>query len=844
MRRLIKKLASISLAFLLASISLLQMNTIDIQADAVDIFIDEENNIFWITNEYLPGGWSAIGSYILSQGKPAYCIEPEYPAKFGEDVYATSTLSKYNGYSEEVKAKIAAIAHFGYQYKGRTHSKYYLATQNLIWKLVDENAKSQSLYVTSSPAVGNEPPNDLKNITKEIAALEKEIEKDVDAYLASVGMMDFVIQDENGKEVGVSGENASYDLAKVGKTYTITDRNGVLQYRKLPEHTFKGNVTKKDNTLTITPSKDDIGLKKITFSSDLAIEDLGYNPIILVSDDYQKLIVRGNVSGAKGGSISLNTIAFGGLVVQKRDYETKKDIALGGATLQDAQYQITNISKEKILFKENDIYKEIQPNQIVTTIHTDEKGIAKLNDDSLMQGKYRIEEVAAPNGYLKSGMNLSKEFTIQKDGEIIDLSSVENAPQNQIIRGDFSFRKIASGNQNALANVKFKITSKTTGESHIVQTDENGYYSSSNDYNQHSYKTNTGEVDSGLWFGEDTKVNDALGALPYDTYILEEIASKENAGYEMHRSEFKIIRNNLVINLNNIENLETKKNPNLKTKVNTDNANNLIEPLEKITIVDTVYYEDFPINKEVTIKGQLFDKTTDAFLPIQQEITFTPISETGSVDVIFEFDARKLGGHTLVVFESAYLDDEEFVSHADKNDMDQTIYIKEKEITIQTSAYDAKDGDKIIDQEKNINVIDEVRYTNLDTTQEYEMVGVLIDKETQKEVIENGEPIRATTTFTPTTSDGSVDVSFLFDARQFESKEVVIFEELYQKDGNEKKKVAEHKDIHAASQTIQVNKKPKIPNTSDEKNLMTYWGLFGLSFIVFGIAYRFKDMHI
>ena len=48
---------------------------------------------------------------------------------------------------------------------------------------------------------------------------------------------------------------------------------------------------------------------------------------------------------------------------------------------------------------------------------------------------------------------------------------VSHSIYNQIKRGDLEGVKIGAGTHKRLANVPFKITSKTTGESHIVVTD-------------------------------------------------------------------------------------------------------------------------------------------------------------------------------------------------------------------------------------------------------------------------------------------------------------------------------------------------------------------------------------
>lgn len=69
-----------------------------------------------------------------------------------------------------------------------------------------------------------------------------------------------------------------------------------------------------------------------------------------------------------------------------------------------------------------------------------------------------------------------------------------------------------------MSDIPFRVTCKGTGESHIIKTDENGYFSSESGWNAHSKNTNGGGAYDGLWFSTgDGKaaVDDSLGAMPY-----------------------------------------------------------------------------------------------------------------------------------------------------------------------------------------------------------------------------------------------------------------------------------------------------------------------------------------
>ena len=117
-------------------------------------------------------------------------------------------------------------------------------------------------------------------------------------------------------------------------------------------------------------------------------------------------------------------------------------------------------------------------------IQTGIGGIATTMADLLPYGKYKLEETKAPEGYLTDGAK-AIEFSITENGKIVDLTDESHSIYNQIKRGDLEGVRIGAGTHKRLANVPFKITSKTTGESHIVETDKNGQFSTASDWASH-----------------------------------------------------------------------------------------------------------------------------------------------------------------------------------------------------------------------------------------------------------------------------------------------------------------------------------------------------------------------
>ena len=241
------------------------------------------------------------------------------------------------------------------------------------------------------------------------------------------------------------------------------------------------------------------------------------------------------------------------------------------------------------------------------------------------------------------------------------------------------------------------------------------------------------------------------------------------------------------------------------TEINHTEAN------EKATIVDTVLYTHLLPGKEYTVKGTLMNKATGEPIlindePITAETTFTPETPDGSVDVIFTFDASKIAGTTIVAFETLEYQGIEVAAHADIEDKDQTVYVPD----IHTTAVGEDTKDHIEKAMEKAVIVDTVAYKGLEVGREYTVKGTLMDRETREPLVINEEEVVAETTFTPETTDGSVDVTFTFDASVLAGKTYVAFETLY----TEGKEVAIHTDIEDEDQMVFI---PDVYTTATDK---------------------------
>ena len=171
-----------------------------------------------------------------------------------------------------------------------------------------------------------------------------------------------------------------------------------------------------------------------------------------------------------------------------------------------------------------------------------------------------------------------------------------------------------------------------------------------------------------------------------------------------------------------------------------------------------------------------------------------------------ELDTEKTYGYQLPDPQTVELSEGEIASVSFHN----------KPIEIGTKA--TVDGEKEVDPLDKVTLTDTVSYTGLVPGKEYRATGVLMDKETGEKLLVDGKEITAETVFVPETKNGSVDVTFIFDATGLHGKEIVVFEDLYR----ENMLLATHADINDEGQTVKI-KNPEIGTkaTADGKKEIT-----------------------
>ena len=538
----------------------------------------------------------------------------------------------------------------------------------------------------------------------------------------------------------------------------------------------------------------------------------------------------------------------------QKTYNGAGNLPQGSATLAGAEFTVDYYAT--LDYKSYDDLKnaDVKPTRS-WTFKTNENGIANFkaddfvsgdafyynsnNDPCIPRGTVVIRETKAPTGYVKSD-----DVSFQKIQENPTTGAVRtyNVPEvaEQVYRSDIEFTKKADNGSEHLAGVPFKVTSLTTGESHIAVTDENGYFSSASSWNAHDSNTNANDwaltasdtIDStkldanaGFWFGNNSaldgngttstsdavKADNKLGALPFDTYSIEELRCSANEGYALINTTVTVTRDAKTIDLGTFDDPE----PEIHTTAYDASDSDHYVGVGTVKISDKVEYSHLVAGKTYTVIGELHDAATgDAVTvngqAITAEKTFTAEDSAGSVTLDYAFDSYDLKGKTLVVYET--LTDAKgakLAEHRNKSDVSQQVTVLTPKLS--TSAVGDADNSKSVTAEGDVAVTDYVRYTGLTAGQTYTLTGTLMDKSTKKAFVDaDGNPVTATAEFTAEAESGTATVTFTFNASSIKTGTKLIAFETLSTNGIE---IADHKDINDIDQTVTV-KAPVIGTTA------------------------------
>ncbi|WEK61683.1 MAG: VaFE repeat-containing surface-anchored protein [Candidatus Microbacterium colombiense] len=232
------------------------------------------------------------------------------------------------------------------------------------------------------------------------------------------------------------------------------------------------------------------------------------------------------------------------------------------------------------------------------------------------------------------------------------------------------------------------------------------------------------------------------------------------------------------------------------------------------TVIDTVAYQNLTPGTEYTLTGELQNKADGTATGITGSTTFTPETANGTIDVTFTIPTG-YAGTTLVAFERLHegtdTTGESVAVHEDIDDAAQTVTIEQAPAaplpSIGTSLVDSADGDRILPWNGG-TVIDTVAYQNLTPGTEYTLTGEL-----QNKADGTATGITGSTTFTPETANGTIDVTFTIPTG-YAGTTLVAFERLHEGTDTTGEPVAVHEDIDDAAQTVTIEQAPTTPTPS------------------------------
>ena len=642
----------------------------------------------------------------------------------------------------------------------------------------------------------------------------------------------------------VSDNNKLYSLA--GAEFSIYDASGK----------FVQKLT--------TNEKGETGRSGLLTAGTYTVKETKAPEGYYAADDFTVTVNAGQVTKKTVGDKPYNDPLS--MIVGKFDgektYNGAGNLPQGSATLADAEFTVDYY--DTFDYDNYDALKkaDIEPTRS-WTFKTNENGFALFSTEDFVSGSafyYNdqnavciprgtivVRETKAPKGYLKSNaVSFQKIMEGSNVAGLITYNAAE-VPE-QVYRSDFEFTKKAENGSDRLAGVPFKVTSLTTGESHIAVTDENGYFSSASSWNAHDGNTNAndwaltadGTIDSarldataGFWFGNNTvldadgnattgdaiKADNALGAMPFDTYSVEELRCTANVGHALVNTTVTISRNGATIDFGTLDDPE----PEIHTTAYDASDSDHYIGVGTVKVSDKVEYSHLVAGKSYTVTGELRDAETGDVLKVNGKTvtasqTFTAEKSNGSVTVDFTFDSYDLAGKTLVVYETLTdANGAKLAEHKDKDDVSQQVTVLKPEIG--TTATDKADGDKNVVSEPEATITDTVRYVNLTPGKTYKVSGTLYEKVkgkdgkvTEKKFTVNGKDVTAETEFTAEKSSGEVEVTFTFDASAIKDGTELVAFETVSSDGHE---ICAHADIEDEGQTVTVTK-PEVGTTATD----------------------------
>ena len=552
---------------------------------------------------------------------------------------------------------------------------------------------------------------------------------------------------------------------------------------------IKGEKPKYTVTLTKTSADVKITNGNVNYSLEGAVYNV-YEANGMPNHDYTNDPVVATFTTQKDGHATLSK------KLENGDYVTIEQVAPLGYTLD------TSVHRFSVGGKSTDISVVDDPSAVTLTVtkkDSDTNSSVAAGNASLAGAVYRVS-------YLQDGREVHKDITTNSSGRAVlkgipigqikvqEISSplgykldpivhIYNVAPHEVTSVEFELEPADFTEEVMKGQIALHKQYETLDEPADEQGAEFDVYLKSAGSFDAAKETERDHITTGADGMATTK------DLPYGTYVVHQTKGGNGrqlvADFDVSISEDGKVYSYDLVNV--------QKNAQLKIVKTSEDG--VIEGIKfRVTRLEDNYSAEYVTNAA----GEILTET----LPIYAD-------KDGATKYQYrveELDTEKTYGYQLPEPQVVELSEGEIVSVSFHN----------KPVEIGTKA--TVEGEKEIDPLDKVTLTDTVSYIGLVPGKEYKVVGVLMDKLTGEKLLVNGQEIIAETTFIAEAKNGSVDVTFVFDATGLHGKEIVVFEDLYR----ENVLLATHADINDEGQTVKI-KNPEIGTkaTADGKKEIT-----------------------
>ena len=594
----------------------------------------------------------------------------------------------------------------------------------------------------------------------------------------------------------------------IGAGYTVGDKNSIAVWEDRDQQAniqhqatcpgttqtmayikIKGEKPKYTVTLTKTSADVKITNGNVNYSLEGAVYNV-YEANGMPNHDYTNDPVVATFTTQKDGHATLSK------KLENGDYVTIEQVAPLGYTLD------TSVHRFSVNGKSTDISVVDDPSAVTLTVtkkDSDTNNSVAAGNASLAGAVYRVS-------YLQDGSEVHKDITTNSSGRAVlkgipigqikvqEISSplgykldpivhIYNVAPHEVTSVEFELEPADFTEEVMKGQIALHKQYETLDEPADEQGAEFDVYLKSAGSFDAAKETERDHITTGADGMATTK------DLPYGTYVVHQTKGGNGrqlvADFDVSISEDGKVYSYDLVNV--------QKNAQLKIVKTSEDG--VIEGIKfRVTRLEDNYSAEYVTNAA----GEILTET----LPIYAD-------KDGATKYQYrveELDTKETFGYALPDPQIVELSEGEIASACFHN------------VPIEIGTKATVEGEKEVDPLDKVTLTDTVSYTGLVPGKEYRATGVLMDKETGEKLLVDGKEITSETVFVPETKNGSVDVTFIFDATGLHGKEIVVFEDLYR----ENVLLATHADINDEGQTVKI-KNPEIGTkaTADGKKEIT-----------------------